>query len=132
MEDKSENILILDDPMEEPTDLQKKTYENFWDLCMDIKNEEQEEIICAAIHYNDGLDYGSQPENIDSGFVVGGRRHDACIGILYGLGYDLSSDYRTEGFITTFNRFVDRHEGAYIAKDAGQAQTDYLFSEDLY
>lgn len=94
--------------------------------------EEPEKIICAAIHYDDGNDYGSQPENIDSGFVVGSRRHDAGIGILHGLGLDLSSDYRTEGFITTYNRFLDRNEAAEVAKKAGQAETDYLFSEDLY
>lgn len=97
-----------------------------------VKDPDQEKIICAAAHYDDGLEYDCQPENIDSGFVVGGRRHDACIGILYGLGYNLSSEYRTEGFITTFNRFVGRTKAADIAKDAGQADTDYLFSEDLY
>lgn len=94
--------------------------------------EAPEKIICAATHYDDGKDYGSQPENIDSGFVVGGRRHDATIGVLHGLGFDLSSNYRTEGFITTFNRFVDRNEGAEIATEVGQADTDFLFSEDLY
>lgn len=94
--------------------------------------EEPEKIICAAIHYNDGTHYPSQPVNIESGFVIGSRRHDAGIGILHGLGFDLSSDFRTEGFITTFNRFVNRNEGAEIATKAGQAETDYLFSEDLY
>lgn len=95
--------------------------------------EAPEKIICAAIHYNDGEDYGSQPENIEEGFVVGGRRHDACIGILAGMGLDLSSDYRTEGFITTHNRFVDRWEAGRIAEAAGQCDDDgMLFSEHLY
>lgn len=96
--------------------------------------EEPEKIICAAIHYDDGNDYGSQPDNIDSGFVVGGRRHDACIGILAGLEFDLSSDFRTEGFITTFNRFLDRNDAGSIAYEAGQIEqdTNCLFSEDLY
>lgn len=96
--------------------------------------EEPEKIIYAAIHYDDGNDYGSQPDNISGGFVIGSRRHDASIGILHGLGFDLSSYYRTEGFITTYNRFLDRNDAGTVAYNAGQIEenTNCLFSEDLY
>lgn len=40
--------------------------------------EAKEFILCAAIWINDGLKHEQQPENIETGFVVCGRRHNNC------------------------------------------------------
>ena len=46
-----------------------------------------ERILCAAIWYNDGKKHVHQPINIETGFVICGRRHHNCIGIadIFGL-----------------------------------------------
>lgn len=109
----------------------------------------KEFILCAAIWINDGLKYDEQPENIESGFVICGRRHNNCyktIDILKGnvnnylKSLNLSDeDYRNQpGFLTSFDRFVDRREGWKIAKSNNQIQFgkddeyDVLISENLY
>jgi hypothetical protein len=96
----------------------------------------KEYILSAAIHYNDGNKHEHQPKNIEQGVVIGGRRHHNCFMTLFALkgkdGYEKKSI--TQGFITSFDRFVDRVEGAKIAHAAKQtAQLESpLFSEDLY
>lgn len=97
-----------------------------------------EKILCAAIHYDDGENYIHQPKNIQSGFVVCGRRHHNCImtkSILSGQ-QDTESGLKsyTQGFITNTDRFVDRKEGAEIAYYAKQINEPVLtlYSEDLY
>lgn len=96
-----------------------------------------ERILCAAIHFNDKIEYVHQPKNIKSGLVVCGRRHHNCFAIFAALkgqpegriGMDI-----TQGFITDTDRFVDREEALQIALKAGQTTTtnSELFSEDLY
>jgi hypothetical protein len=39
-------------------------------------------IICSALYYNDGASHLHQPKNIDTGFVICGRRHHNCYGTL--------------------------------------------------
>ena len=95
----------------------------------------KEKIVCAAIHFDDGKkNHIHTPENIFSGFVIAGLRHCNCFGIMHAFsGYD---DFKsgTQGFITSFGRFVDRMEGAIIARKSKQVnrKCKILFSEDLY
>lgn len=100
-----------------------------------------EKIICAAIHVKHNQQHAGQPVNIETGFVVCGRRHDAChttIAILNPSFLKLLTS-GDNGFVTTKNKFVDRKEGYVIAKDAGQLLHNYhdstnliLTSEDLW
>lgn len=99
-------------------------------------------IICAAIWFNDGFKYNEQPENITEGFVVTGRRHHNCFAttfILHGKIYvDSCINDGTwklvEGFITSDDKFVTRHEAVEIAFNADQIDKKYklLISEHLY
>lgn len=99
-----------------------------------------EKILCAAIHYHDGIIHEFQPDNISRGFVLSGYRHNNINYLHYNLIYsDRGSN--TEGFLTQKNRFVDRHEAVVIAMNANQLLdpeylergTSYeLSSKDLY
>ncbi|WP_428663467.1 hypothetical protein [Runella sp.] len=102
-----------------------------------------EYILCAAIHYEDGKQYPHQPENISSGLIICGRRHDNCYMTLSALlgnnDGKLNVGRDKQGFITNLNRYVDRKEGYQIAKKAGQLlhnlhdqSNPILISEDLY
>lgn len=86
-------------------------------------------ILCAAIHYKDGKKHNYQPSNIDTGYVICGRRHNNCI-------VNTHEDIDTvQGFVTSDDRFLNRIDSATIAYDADQLggrTTEYLFSEDLY
>lgn len=96
--------------------------------------EEKEFILCAAIYVNDGQKHEQQPDNIDIGFVICGRRHHNCYQTIKDLiGEDVNSyfkklnysdsDYRNhQGFITSLDRFVSRKEGWIIAKANNQIQ----------
>lgn len=130
----------------------------------------QEYILCAAIWYKElSLENfqilrirGMQPFNINEGIVISGWRHGNCIAItkaLTGLRtVTLATDgvgEHQQGFLTSKNRFVDRHEAMKIAFETNQVDEsivyfkksepfckgleimqDYiynpLFSEDLY
>jgi hypothetical protein len=117
----------------------------------------KEFILCAAIWWNDDQKHQGQPKNIDLGFVICGRRHSNCYAILSTLvGLDESikekvmaienkmrpDDYRkSQGFITSLDRYVDRKEAWLIAKAANQIQfglssandkDNELISENLY
>lgn len=113
-------------------------------------SEVEERILCAAIYFNDGKEYPHQPKNIETGFVVAGRRHSNCYATLSAIGKALGLEERAlfaferidrdnQGFITNLNRYVNRKEAFEIAKKAGQClQPDIinesigLTSEDLY
>src|SRR6056297_2099301 len=86
----------------------------------------EEFILCAAVWVNDGLQHDQQPDNIDVGYVVCGRRHNNCYQTITSLKGDLNKyfkslnlskeDYRKhQGFITSTDRFVDRKEAWKIA-----------------
>lgn len=108
----------------------------------------KEFILCAANHYSDGKIHEHQPVNIESGYVICGRRHHNCIGVFAKIvGFPYSEEamkiHRTEeqGFLTNTNRFVGRKEAYKIAFDADQIQGPNkgrnenligLTSEDLY
>ena len=102
----------------------------------------KEYIICAAIWYNEGEIHENQPKNIEIGFVVSGRRHHNCyntVKILCGIDEAIKlkvenienrmsrEDYkRSQGFITSLDRYVDRYEGMQIAVKVGQVSEDKL------
>jgi hypothetical protein len=101
----------------------------------------KEYILCAANHYDDGKEMTHGPKNIESGFVICGRRHANCISMfakMVGFPYDENANAlrKTErqGFLTNTDRFVEREEAAQIAFEAGQIKQHkiVLFSEDLY
>jgi hypothetical protein len=116
----------------------------------------KEFILCAAIWINDGVEHESQPENINTGFVICGRRHHNCYQTIKSLtnqtpnerigdlisSMDLEGQRKHQGFITSLDRYVDRKEGWYIAKNNNQIQfglsasdngeDSILISENLY
>jgi len=113
----------------------------------------KEFILCAAIYINDKQIHGQQPENIEVGFVVCGRRHNNCYQTIKDLHSDVNEyfkslnysdeDYRKhQGFITSTDRFVSRKEGWKIARLNNQIQfgaqasdngpDSILISENLY
>lgn len=101
-------------------------------------------ILCAAIHYKNNVIYDAQPTNIESGMIICGRRHHNCIiqaSNIFGNQYDKTLiGPKGQGFLTSWDRYVDRKEGYKIAKAAGQIWHNLienkpdtiLTSEDLY
>lgn len=98
-----------------------------------------EYIICSAIHITDGNKHSDQPTNIDTGFVISGRRHNNCYSVLKCLlgkeGMDKLLEERNQtrddqGFITNMNRYVNRFEGFEIAKKANQLLNANLYSDN--
>jgi hypothetical protein len=102
-----------------------------------------EYILCAAIHFDDGLKYEHQPKNISQGFVVTGRRHHNCLLTVFILS---KKDWRrdslaqgmvqTQGFLTSKDRFLGRTESYHLAVKSGQIKDDSeiksLHSEDVW
>lgn len=100
----------------------------------------KEYIICAAIHYDDGTEYIHQCKNIKTGFVIAGRRHHNCFATIALFGdKKYKSISHIQGFITSTDKFVDRHKAYIIAKSANQLifgeskhEHPVLISEDIY
>lgn len=105
----------------------------------------KEFILCAANHYDDGIEANHECNNIKTGFVICGRRHSNCISIFTKIVGFPFNEYGRElmlterqGFITNTNRWVDRLEALKIAREANQLITGNgneklgLFIEDLY
>jgi hypothetical protein len=92
-----------------------------------------EYILCAAIHYKNGEKYIHQPINIETGFVLAGRRHHNIINTV-GLAFGKMKCYKEQGFLTSTDRFVNRKEAAEIAYYSQQTDVKKveLYSEDLY
>ena len=102
-------------------------------------------ILCAAIHYDDGIEYPHQPNNIQTGLVICGRRHHNCIlnaSVMLGDRYNKNLVNRaSQGFITSMDRYVNRKEAWLIAIKRDQVIHNFydkngidqiLVSEDLY
>jgi hypothetical protein len=89
--------------------------------------EPVETIVAAAIQYN-GIIYQAPPP----------ARHHTVIKLMIDQGLpDESCTLRNQGFVTSSGRFVDRYEGAAIARTAGQlvrdpTPPDMLTSEDVW
>ena len=92
----------------------------------------KEFIICAAIKIE------------DTGKIYYGHRHNHCLDAASGeLSWKLNREQiskikKTQGFITSTNRFVGREEALLIALENNQVlnkediRGEQLFSEDLY
>jgi len=86
----------------------------------------KEYILCASVRYND--------------IIISGYRHADCHELLKKLKIDFVRNKQNEGFLTSNNRFVDRTEAYWIAKENNQIQNymvedddvAQLISEDLY
>jgi len=105
-----------------------------------------EYILCAANHYDDGVEHHHQPRNIKTGFVICGRRHHNCIttfALMVGFPYDENGrelmNTEEQGFLTSKDKFVNRVEALEIARNANQLKPDEgvnevigLYSENLY
>lgn len=113
-----------------------------------VRKNKVEIVICSAIWYKDlplvknnipkSLIY---PKNVDRGLVFCGHRHPHCqysmIAITGKRSVTVEVGEYIQGFLTNFNRFVDREEGAKIALASGQIDklnysSNELYSEDLY
>ena len=114
----------------------------------------REFIICASIHFDDGKEHAHQPKNIETGFVICGRRHHNCyntlqnVGVALGISDELkvksligTTNRGSQGFMTSLNRHVSRQEAYKIAKennqivyglDATDSENSQLISENLY
>ncbi len=95
------------------------------------KNRE-EYILCAAIWYKDGIVYKEQPRNVSTGIVISGRRHNNCFMILQQLKSDFDTNLierKDFGFLTSFDRYVDREEGFIIAHKQKQIWHDLIQHE---
>ena len=93
-----------------------------------------ERILCAAIWIDDGKWHVHQP--VPTGFVVCGHRHHNCYATVAAFTGGVIVDERSDGFLTSAGRYVERTEGMQIAKAAGQVsarlRSPELYSEDLY
>lgn len=85
----------------------------------------KEYIICAAIDHN--------------GTIICGLRHDDCYKILFSLTNSSENPPGNDkqGFLTSWNRFIDRKEAYKIAKENnqirwGKNEERILISENLY
>lgn len=108
-----------------------------------LNKTKHEYVICAAVHYDDGISYEHQPKNVATGIVVAGRRHHNAImtvHILADMSLEKAKKFRAmkqiQGFITSRDRFLNRQEAWLLAVEVGQIETDVkegtMFSEDLY
>ncbi len=101
---------------------------------------QKEYILCSAIWVKDGnKGYVHQPSNIESGYVVTGRRHHNCYTLLFmlrGVNENLKREEIEEGFLTSTDKFVSREEAGKIALLASQLEDErhatLLHSEYLY
>jgi hypothetical protein len=80
-----------------------------------------EYILCAAIWIKNEIKYQHQPENISTGYVLCGRRHEDIMYLSAVLIKSVINPSISEkGFVTSKNRFVNRLEATEIAISAGQ------------
>ncbi len=106
------------------------TMDELYNLVNNLTKELRETVICSAIKYENK--------------VVRGHRHSDCVQTAHRMGITAGHTGKDEGFITSKNRFVDRHEGYKIQRDADipsflertNSHEAYLheelYSEDLY
>jgi hypothetical protein len=77
------------------------------------------------------------PQNTTGFIIISGKRHYNCIETISKLGIKRDKNNDTQGFIVLidgFETFVDRYDGAQIAKELGY-KLEYencLYSEDIW
>jgi hypothetical protein len=118
--------------------------------------ESPERILCAAIWYDfydeklPNITYQNSELDNKLGIIVTGLRHNNCMDTFTCLAnklrpdlsleeyYQISSYNKYQGFLTTYNRYVDRFEAYLIAKEQNQIINtigtikNKLLSENLY
>lgn len=98
-----------------------------------------ETIICAATHFDDGIEYPQQPTGVTTGRVYMGINHAMIFQL---VGHSVAERIamglieKEQGFVTSLARFVDRKEALRIATEANQiiqknGSDNILFSEDI-
>lgn len=132
------------------------------ELGYDIVFEPTETIICAAIHYDNGIHYKFQDVyGIKTGFVLSGYRHPNILSVLPTNPYFLKKMFDTgdkeeiqkyeelkvkygwqedgllrcntiQGFLTSKGRFVNRKEAYNIALEAGQIDCNGGYCKELF
>lgn len=107
------------------------------------KPNNPEYVLCSAIYFNDGEKYEHQPQNIEAGFVLCGRRHhNIYASVMIINNKEMTALERMteangkaiQGFLTSKDRFLNREEAGKLAYEMKQISkmTKCLFSEDLY
>lgn len=81
-------------------------------------NARPEYIMAAAMWLDDGEHHDNQP--VATGVVLAGFSHAGIISTLSRITASIQWRKRTQGFLTSFNRFVDRKEALQITIAAGQ------------
>ena len=91
-------------------------------------------IICSAIWFDDGKEYPHQPKNINTGYVIAGRRHHNCFMTNSIINDSKNKIKSIQGFLTSNDLFLNRKDASDFAFKCGQIKSDSecLFSEDLY
>lgn len=113
-------------------------------------DDTKEYIACSAIHYDNGEKYPFMGVyGIKSGFVLCGLRHPYICAVLptnvccergmespkeHSVKWDKSIEAHktTQGFMTSYGRFVDRKEAREIAIACGQCKEEEVRSANLY
>lgn len=114
------------------TDDERELAVRFMDECMPngtmgTGHGTRETIERAAIFYNDTIYSVPRP-----------GRHHTVIKMMYDDGFPTEAmALKNQGFVTSAGRFVDRYEGARVARAAGQiirepTPPDMLTSEDVW
>jgi hypothetical protein len=83
--------------------------------------------ICAAVICTDGT-------------IIRGHRHRDCFDTIIRKGKKIHQNFDSQGFITSYNKYVTREEGYKLqikakiksANSEGYNKAKLLFSEDLY
>lgn len=133
--------LIPRQPLIVADEIAQELRQKIMELEYELKNKNEEYILCAAIWYKDFESPVHTVKNIDRGVVLCGYRHGHIIGQLRSIagkrtcvnGENASGDY-VQGFLTSKNRFLDREEAHKLFVECG-GKPDFkneLYSEDLY
>lgn len=92
-----------------------------------------------AIYFNDERKHLLQESyGIQIGYVVAGFRHPYIYGAIGIPENNKGTIYPIYGFVTSYGRFVDRHDAVPIAIESGQCkiedinQSEGLYSEDIF
>jgi hypothetical protein len=93
-------------------------------------------VVCAAIWVKDGMVHPQQPKNIESGYVICGANHAACL-YIRSLIPDQRLIVHEDGFLTNTNLFVNRIDGLHIERLNNPDISLHcphigLMSEDMY
>jgi hypothetical protein len=68
------------------------------------------------------------------GWIFIGKNHGDCFHKAHHIKIKLCSKEKSQGFVTSLGRYVDRVEGGEIAFKSGQIdkETNMLYSEDIW